>query len=296
MSRVPEASGPGEADPQRIVHRPPPTGPDGKSVRIDSSVPHMARVYDYMLGGTDNFSVDRELAEHATAALGGIDVVRYNVRAHRRFLVRAVHHLVDQGIRQFLDIGTGIPNDDNVHGAAQQAAPESRIVYVDYDSVVLAHAHELLRSSPEGATAFVYGDLHEPEPILERAAETLDFTRPVGVMLTGVLHYVLDERDPYGIVRRLLDAVPSGSYLVISHLPSDIHPDEQAEMARRHNERSPNEPTQFRSRDEVARFFDGLELLDPGVVSLDRWHPPGASPAEPPDRLIPIYGALGRKP
>jgi hypothetical protein len=256
----------------------------------------MARVYDYMLGGTNNFEVDRELAHHTTAALGGIEVVRRNVRAHRRFLVRAVHHLVEVGIRQFLDIGTGIPNDDNVHGAAQQKAPEARIVYVDYDPVVLAHAHQLLRSTPQGATAFVYGDLHEPEPILEQACATLDFTQPVALMLTGILHYVLDERDPYDIVGRLTAAIPSGSHLVISHLPSDIRPEQQSEMARRHNEKSPNEPTQFRSRDEVARFFDGLDLLEPGVVSLDRWHPPGDCPTEPPDQLIPIYGALGRKP
>jgi hypothetical protein len=256
----------------------------------------MARIYDYMLGGTNNFAVDRELAEHATAAAGGIDVVRGDVRANRKFLVDVVQFLIGVGVRQFLDIGTGIPNADNVHGVAQQAAADSRIVYVDYDPVVLAHAHELLRSTPQGATAFVQGDLHHPGPILRQAADTLDLTRPVGLMLVGVLHYVLDESDPYGIVNILLDALPAGSYMAVSHLVSDIRPDEQAEFERRHNEASPDEPSQFRSHDEVARFFDELELLEPGVMSLDRWHLPGTGPPRPLERQIPIYGALGRKP
>jgi SAM-dependent methyltransferase len=265
-------------------------------VEIDPTIPHMARVYDYMLGGTNNFAVDRELAEHATAAAGGIDVVRRDVRANREFLIDTVRYMVDQGVRQFLDIGTGIPNADNVHAVAQEASADCRIVYVDYDPVVLAHAHQLLRSTPEGATDFIQCDIHHPEPILEWAAETLDLDRPVGLMLLGILHYLLDERGAYDIVRRLLDPLAPGSYLAVSHLAIDIRPEQQAEFVRRHNERSPDEPTQFRTQDEVLRFFDGLDLLDPGVVSLDRWHLPGAEPPAPLERQIAIYSAVGRKP
>ena len=272
-------------------------GGPGEPVEINKNVPHMARVYDYMLGGTNNFAVDRELAVHATEALGGIEVVRGDVRANRKFLVDAVRWLaLEAGVRQFLDVGTGIPNADNVHGVAQRAAPESRVVYVDYDPVVLAHAHELLKSTPQGATDFIYGDLRDPDHIVDRAGATLDFDQPVALMLVGIFHYVLDREDPYGIMRRLLDAVPSGSYAVVSHLASDIQPEQAAEMARRHNERSPDEPTEFRSREGVERFYDGLELLPPGVVSLDRWHVPGGAPPPPAERQIPIYGALGRKP
>jgi SAM-dependent methyltransferase len=269
----------------------------GEPGEIDKNVPHMARVYDYMLGGTNNFAVDRELAVHATEAIGGIDVVRGHVRANRRFLVDAVRWLaIDGGIRQFLDIGTGIPNADNVHGVAQDAAPDSRVVYVDYDPVVLAHAHKLLKSTPQGATDFVYGDLREPDNVLAQAAGTLDFDRPVALMLVGIFHYVLDREDPYAIMRRLAAAVAPGSYVVVSHLASDIEPEQAAEMVRRHNERSPGEPTEFRSCEGVERFYEGLELLPPGVVSLDRWHVPGGAPPPPAERQVPIYGALGRKP
>jgi hypothetical protein len=291
---------PGEGEVLRWVavtdSLPDPEDSGGQPVEIDWTVPHMARVYDYMLGGTNNFAVDRELAVHATAAAGGIDVVRGDVRANRQFLIDAVEYAVAQGVRQFLDIGTGIPNADNVHAVAQNAAADARIVYVDYDPVVLAHAHQLLKSTAEGATDFILGDVHEPDVILEQAAATLDFTRPVALMLVGILHYVIDARDPYGIVRRLLDAVPSGSYLVVSHLASDIRPEEQAEFVRRHNERSPDEPAQFRSHVEVCRFFDGLELLHPGVVPLDRWHLPAAEAPVGLERQIAIYSALGRKP
>jgi hypothetical protein len=267
-------------------------------IGIDRTIPHMARVYDYLLGGRNHFAVDRQLAEHATAALpGGIGAARRNVRANRQFLKWAVRYLTGEvGIRQFLDIGTGIPNADNVHGVAQRAAADSRVVYVDYDPVVLAHAHELLKSTPQGATDFIYGDLRAPDKIVEQAAGTLDFGQPVAIMLVGIFHYVLDREGPYGIMRQLVDAVPSGSYAVVSHLASDIRPEQAAEMARRHNEKSPAEPTEFRSREGVERFYDGLELQPPGVVSLDRWHVPGGAPPPPAERQIPIYGALGRKP
>jgi O-methyltransferase involved in polyketide biosynthesis len=264
-------------------------------IGIDTTIPHMARVYDYLLGGRTNFAVDRQLAEHATAALpGGIEAARRNVRANRRFLAWAVRTLTGEvGIRQFLDIGTGIPSDDNVHAVAQEIAPESRVVYVDHDPVVLAHARFLLRGTAEGATDYLDVDLREPETILHRAAATLDFAEPVAILLLGVLHYVLDDEGPYGIVARLVDAVPPGSYLVVSHLASDIDPEAMAELARRHNESAPAELATVRSHAEVSRFFDGLELLDPGVVPLDHWYAPDAvARGEPP--TIAIYGGVAR--
>jgi hypothetical protein len=280
-----------------VTEGPPgPEQPRAEHVEIDPTVPHMARVYDYMLGGPNNFAVDRELAVHATAAAGGIDVVRADVRANRQFLIDVVEYAVAQGVRQFLDVGTGIPNSDNVHGVAQRAASDARIVYVDYDPVVLAHAHQLLRSTPDGATDFVQEDIHRPKAILERAAQTLDLDQPVALMLLGILHYVVDANDPYGVVRQLLEPLAPGSYLAVSHLAIDIRPEQQAEFVRRHNERSPDEPTQFRTNDEVRRLFDGLDLLGPGVVAVDHWHLPGADPPVPLERTIAIYTGLGQKP
>jgi hypothetical protein len=263
-------------------------------VELDTSVPHMARVYDYLLGGSAHFAVDRALAQHATAALpGGIEGARANVRANRAFLAWAVHHLAgDCGIRQFLDIGTGIPNDDNVHMVARQVAPDSRVVYVDHDPVVLAHAHLLMRGVPEGSSAYLDADLRDPDGIVAQAADTLDFRRPVAIMLLGILHYLLDDEDPYGIVARLLAKVTSGSYLVVSHMASDIDPEAMAELTRRHNESAPADLAVVRSHAEVTRFFDGLEVLGPGVVTLDRWH----QPDRPTERRIPIYGGIGRVP
>jgi hypothetical protein len=260
-------------------------------IEIDRHVPHMARMYDYLLGGRVHFAVDRQLAEHATAALpGGIEQARRDVRANRQFLVQTVRRLAGElGVRQFLDIGTGLPTEQNVHEVAQREDPSCRVVYVDHDPIVLAHARRLLRGSPEGATDYLDADLREPEVILGRAAETLDLTRPVAVMLVGVLHYVLDDEDPYGIVTRLLDAVPPGSYLVVSHLASDIEPEAMAELVRRHNEGVPADLAVVRSHAEVARFFDGLDLLDPGVVPLEHW-------CRPDRGRIPLHGAIARKP
>jgi hypothetical protein len=264
-------------------------------IGVDTAIPHMARVYDYLLGGRTNFAADRRLAEHATAALpGGIEEARRNVRANRQFLTWAVRHLAGElGVRQFLDIGTGIPSDDNVHAVARQVAPDARVVYVDHDPIVLAHAHLLLRGVPRGATDYLDVDLREPETIVHRAAATLDFTEPVGLMLLGVLHYVLDDENPYDLVTRLVDAVAPGSYLVISHLASDIQPEAMAELARRHNESAPADLAAIRSHAEVSRFFDGLELLEPGVVSVDHWCGKGESPTTP---TTPIYGGVAAIP
>jgi hypothetical protein len=264
-------------------------------VKIDTSVAHAARIYDYLLGGTSNFEVDREAAHRQTEAIGGLEAARAMVRTNRDFLVRAVGYMVHElGIRQFLDIGTGIPNADNVHGVAQRAAPESRIVYVDNDPVVLAHAHALLKTTSQGATAFIDGDLRQPDDILRQAAATLDFDRPVGVMLLGVLHFLLDEDEPYGVVVRLMEAVVPGSALVVSHLASDIQPEAMAELNERSKERV-EEVIELRSHVQVSAFFNGLEIVDPGVVPVDQWRPPnGSVPLSGPD-ATPIYGAAACK-
>jgi hypothetical protein len=268
---------------------------------IDISVAHYARVYDYLLGGSDNFAVDREAAERQADAVGGLDAGRLAVRAQRAFLGRAVRYLVTEaGIRQFLDLGTGIPAANNVHQVAQQLAPESRIVYVDNDPIVLAHAHSLLRSSPEGATSYVDGDLRDPSAVLRQAANTLDFSQPIAVVMIAVLHLFHDEDDPHGIVTKLLEAVPSGSYLAVSHLAKDILPDEMAKMARA-TPRSAQYRLVMRTQDEISRFFDGLELVPPGLVRIDQWRTEPSRPAGRAGRNgcgtpAAIYGAIGHKP
>jgi hypothetical protein len=270
--------------------------PDNPETAIDTNVPNAARVYDYLLGGVTNFEIDRQIAERNNAVLpGGIDSARAEVRANRAFLVRAVRYLAaEAGIRQFLDIGTGIPTGDHVHSVAQDAAPESRIVYVDYDPIVLAHAHSLLTSSPEGATAYVHGDLREPDDILEQAAETLDLSQPVAVILVGILYLIGDGDDPFGIVAKLMDAVPSGSYLVLSHMTKDINTEAMEQLAELLNKTMP-EPFVMRSHAEVSRFFDGLEPVEPGLVQVAQWRPTEGTPG-PTEQLTAYYAGIARKP
>jgi S-adenosyl methyltransferase len=250
--------------------------PSGELPSLDTSVPHIARVYDYWLGGKDNFPADRELAERFIA---NDPLVIAGVRSNRAFLGRAVHYLVTEaGLRQFLDIGTGIPTANNTHEVAQRAAPDTRVVYVDNDPIVLAHARALLTGHPAGATGFIDADLRDTSTILDAAARALDFSQPVAVMLVGVLHCIPDEDAPAKIVARLLDAVPPGSYLAISHPASDIHPDTMAKGAAILN-RSLAGPITFRAHDEVAAFFGDLDLVPPGLVSTTQWRPgPGADP------------------
>jgi SAM-dependent methyltransferase len=267
-------------------------------IEIDSSVPHPARIYDYLLGGTVNFAVDREAAEYSTAAMpGGSDTARAIVRANREFLGRAVRYLATEaGIRQFLDIGTGIPNADNVHAVAHQAAPEARVVYVDNDPIVLAHAHTLLAGTAEGATTtYVHGDLHDPADILTKASATLDFARPVAIVIVGVLHFFRDDEDPWAMVRPLVEAAAAGSYLAISHLASDIEPEMMAALAERYDDTVP-EPMVVRSRDEVARFFEGLELVEPGLVPINEWPEAQELPGPAAGWTLPVHGGVGRKP
>ncbi|HEY8525033.1 MAG TPA: SAM-dependent methyltransferase [Acidimicrobiales bacterium] len=277
-------------------------------VEIDPNVPHSSRVYDYLLGGTDNFPADREVAHQMSAALpGGIDASRANARTNRVFLGQAVRYLAgQQGIRQFLDIGPGIPVVNQTHEVAQQIAPDSRIVYADNDPIVLAHAHTLLKSTAEGHTDFIEGDLRDPGPILERAAESLDFDQPVALMLVAIFHMIPDEDRPYDIVRQLTEALAPGSYIVLSHLTADIHGQVMAD-AIEHLGNETREPFVPRTREEFTRLLDGWELVPPGVAQIDEWlrtgplpPPPDAEPRRPEglpdDWRNPLWAAMGRKP
>ena len=264
--------------------------PAGKPAEIDTSVAHPARVYDYWLGGKDNFTADREAGDRVLAATPGL---RERVRANRAFLVRAVRYLAaEAGVRQFLDIGTGIPSVNNTHEVAQQTAPDSRIVYVDNDPIVLTHARALLAGGPMGSIQYIDGDVRDVASITRAAARTLDSTQPTALLLLGILHLIQDAEGPYEIVARLMDALPSGSYLAISHPASDIHPG-QAEAQRRYNERV-STPQTLRTRAEVSRFFEGLDLVAPGLVYVHTWRP-GPDDIVPPDGVS-AYGGVARKP
>jgi hypothetical protein len=242
-------------------------GSQGLPPRIDTSVAHPARVYDYWLGGKDNFEADRKAAEEVIAARPTI--VR-DIRANRAFLGRAVRFLAaEAGIRQFLDIGTGIPAANNTHEVAQSVAPESRIVYVDNDPIVLAHARALLASTPEGACAYLDADLKDMGRILQNAASVLDFGQPVAVLFIGVLHLVADSENPSGLIATALAACPSGSYLALTQPAKDIDADIVAEGARRYNQQVTTPQTR-RTYEETLRFFDGLTVVDPGVVQFHR--------------------------
>jgi hypothetical protein len=267
------------------------TAPSESPSPIDTTVPHSARIYDYWLGGKDHYPVDREMGEQIRQVLPGIVEM---ARAQRAFLARVVTFLAGEaGIRQFLDVGTGLPTADNTHQVAQRVAPESRIVYVDNDPLVLAHARALLRSSPGGATDYIHADLREPDKILQEAARTLDFTQRIAIMLLGVVHHVSDDDQAHAVVERLLDAVPSGSYLVITHTTNTVTGAAMDDAVRQWNEASPV-PIVIRNPPELARFFDGLEVLEPGVVATTQWRPDPADPASA--RPMDEYCAVGRKP
>jgi hypothetical protein len=257
---------------------------------FDTSVAHVARVYNYWLGGKDNFAADRAAGEQAIKAFPDIVL---SARANRAFLARTVRFLAGEaGIRQFLDIGTGIPSANNTHEVAQSVAQESRIVYVDNDPVVLTHARALLTSDPAGATAYIDADLREPERILEGAARLLDFSRPVAVMLMAILQHLHEEDDPYRVVATLVDAVPPGSFLALSHPAKDINAEAMAKMAESLNKMMAEKVT-FRDRPAVARFFDGLDLVEPGMVQASKWRPTTEAEAISPAAL---WGGVARKP
>ncbi|MFG2925133.1 SAM-dependent methyltransferase [Streptomyces sp. NPDC048305] len=267
------------------------TGQEPQAVEIDTSKPHPARMYDWFLGGKDNYPVDEQMARQLLALdARGRDMARVN----RAFMHRATRWLAENGIRQFLDIGSGIPTEPNLHQIAQRTAPDARVVYCDNDPIVLAHAAALLRSTPEGATEYIQADARQPEAILEAAGKILDLDRPVALSLLALLHFVDDEDGAAEIVDRLVERLPSGSYLVLSHTTGDFDPEGAAAARAMYRERGMT--LRPRSRAEFTAFFHGLELLEPGVSLSADWHPglgevidvPGHDP-------IPGYAGVARK-
>jgi hypothetical protein len=269
------------------------SAPGQPPVEIDTSVAHSARIWNYWLGGKDYFPVDRRVGDRIAEMFP--DIVRL-ARADRAFLGRAVRYLAgDVGVRQFLDIGTGLPTASNTHQVAQAVAPEARIVYVDNDPLVLVHARALLTGTREGAIDYLDADLREPNKIVEEAAQTLDFSQPVAVMLLGILHHIDDDGQAKAIVDRLVDAVPSGSFLTIAHSTNQVTGAAMDEAVRHWNQFGKPSMT-LRTPEVIARFFDGLELLEPGVVSTTRWRPDPAETASGPIRETDEFCAVGRKP
>lgn len=266
---------------------------DHTPVDLRTDLPHPARVYDYLLGGKDNFPADREAAENGRRSNPASDVAP---GANRDWLRRVVTYLAaEQGIRQFLDIGTGLPTHPNVHEVAQAIDPAARIVYTDHDPIVLAHARALLASDPSGATDYLDADFRDPERILEAAKRTLDFDQPVALLLVALVHFVGDADEPHRVIRTLVDALPSGSYLVLSHLTGDFLPEQWKKVEAIYAARGVT--MQVRAKDEIATFFDGLELVEPGLTLVHRWHPDDKDRfADRPDELVSVYGAVARKP
>lgn len=261
-----------------------------RPARLNTSVAHNARVWNYWIGGKDNYEVDQQVGEQVA---GMFPVIREVARADREFLGRAVRFLVgERGVRQFLDIGTGLPTADNTHEIAQRIAPDSRIVYVDNDPIVLVHARSLLTSSPEGVTDYVDADVHDPDAIVERASGALDLTRPVAVMMLGVLNFVLDTGEAADIVRRLMAAVPSGSHLVLTHPTYDGDVGGEGNVAAMEfwNAHA-TPPITARGRTEIAAFLDGLEPVEPGLVPCSQWRADAADAAP-----VPQFGAVAVKP
>lgn len=256
---------------------------------IDTSRPHPARMYDYYLGGKDSYPVDEEAAERVIEFLPAI---RTAARTNRSFMNRAARLLAARGVNQFLDIGTGIPTEPNLHQVVQAVNPQSRVVYVDNDPVVLRHAEALLRSTSEGATKYIEADVREPEKIIEAAKEILNFEEPVALSLVALLHFVSDEFGPYDLVNDLLAPLPSGSFLMLSHVTGDFDSAGWAKAVEIY--RKSGIPAQVRSRDEFARFFTGLDLIDPGVQVVTNWHP--EPDQEFADDQVPLYVGVAQKP
>ena len=264
---------------------------DTGGTAIDTTVPHSARIWNYWLGGKDNYAVDRAAGDQFSQVFPAIVTI---ARESRHFLARSIRYLAEEaGMRQFLDVGTGLPTLDNTHEIAQRAAPEARVVYVDNDPLVLAYARALLTSTPEGATAYIDADLYEPDKIMAEAAKTLDFTQPIALILNGILGHIPDTSEAHSIVRRFMEALPSGSYLSLMDGTSVIAGDAAEDAQAGYNE-SGAIPYVLRTPEEIASFFDGLELVEPGVVSCTRWRPDPA-PSGPPAE-VDAFGGVGRKP
>ncbi|WP_432175098.1 SAM-dependent methyltransferase [Streptomyces sp. Tue6028] len=268
------------------------TGPESTVDRIDTSRPHPARVYDWYLGGKDNYPVDEELGRHIMSLDPGAERA---ARSNRWFMQRATRHVVGAaGIRQFLDVGTGIPTEPNLHQIAQRTAADARVVYVDNDPIVLAHAGALLRGTPQGVTEYIQADLREPEKILAEAGRVLDFDRPIALSLIALMHFIADESGAYELVETLVDALAPGSCLALSAMTADFEP----ENVRRGIEMYAKGGVTLvgRSQAQVGRFFKGLDLAEPGIVSVKDWHPELAedetSIGEAP---VSLYGGVGFK-
>ena len=258
---------------------------------FDTSVAHQARMYDYMLGGKDNYAADRAAVE---ATLKIYPDAAFTARANRAFLGRVIRYLAGEaGIRQFLDIGTGIPTAGNTHEVAQAIAPESRVVYVDYDPVVLAHARALLTSNEAGSTEYIDADLRDTPAILSHAAKLLDFTKPVAVTMLAILHALPDSDDPYAIVATVMDAVPSGSYLAICHAAGDLLNEEMLESIKNAWRGKMQQQIVWRTHEQVARFFAGTDLVDPGLVPVEQWRP---DPGPVDGRKFAGWAGVARKP
>lgn len=264
---------------------------------IATDTPHPARMYDHLLGGATNFQVDRDAVAAAAKAVGGLDRAKADVRANRDFLGRAIRYLATEaGIRQFLDIGTGIPNGrDDTHTVAQDVAPGARIVYVDNDPIVLANSHMLLRSEGRGAAQFVLGDLRDTEAILDQAAGVLDLTQPVGLILVAILHFVPDDDEPRRLVGQLVDALPEGSHVAISHLTADFAPGAVGRLVEALNQAG-RDTFVPRTADQINEILDGLQLVEPGLVHVSQWHPDPANDTPPLEGwTTSFYGAVAHK-
>jgi hypothetical protein len=265
----------------------------GEPPKIDASVAHSARIYDFILGGKDNFEADRRAAEAAIARNPNMAV---GMRANRAVMRRMTAYLAGEaGIRQFLDIGTGLPTSPNMHEIAQRTAPESRVVYVDNDPIVLAHARALLTSTAEGACTYIDADARDPETILAdpKLGATIDLSRPVALMLFGIVHFLPDSDDPQAVVARFMAALPAGSYLAIQHPTADFYP---PGIGSQSAYRGAGIPFQYRSKDEFARFLDGLELVDPGITPMSEWRPELEPGPQPSPSEAGAYAALAKKP
>ncbi|MEU2225708.1 SAM-dependent methyltransferase [Streptomyces sp. NPDC018347] len=268
------------------------TGQDPTAIEIDTSKPHPARMYDWYLGGKDNYPVDEAMGRQMLALDPRVPVM---ARVNRAFMHRATRWLAAQGVRQFLDIGTGIPTEPNLHQVAQQVAPDARVVYCDNDPIVLAHAAALLRSTPQGVTEYLQADVRDPDAIIEGAGRILDLGRPVALSLVALLHFITDEDGAHDLVSRLLAALPSGSYLMMTHATADFTPEESAAATEKLE--AAGITLALRSREAFTRFFAGLELIDPGVEVVHQWHPELGEPVPgQDDGVIPGYGAVARKP
>ncbi len=262
----------------------------GELPGFDTNVANAARMWNYWIGGTDNFQADRDAGERVLEAMPAL---RRVARMLRRFLITSVDELTAAGVTQFLDIGTGMPTADNTHDVAQRATPGSRIVYVDHDPVVISHARALLTSSAAGSTDYIQADLRDWATISAGAQQTLDFSRPVAVLLIAVLHFILDAEDPHRLISRMVADLVPGSYLVIAHAASDIEADTAAAMAQSYNATSSLTITP-RDQATVARFFDGMEMTGPGLRPLDQWW--GSGPATIADSGLSCYCGIARKP